>query len=175
MAEANLLGSPQRLAQYDEGFFREIIGGHDIIGPLIIEDVNLVSVDKLRKFQRLLAFQLHRLNLFWLQQDIIALADLVAFDDVLRLDGTDARDRLLVTDTLAAGLVDLVKGNLGARLGRGVNFDRYRNQREPDLPLPICARRHCPIPPYRRNAQALARVPGSAEDAVPMSRARQIG
>src|SRR3546814_16151777 len=58
---------------YNESLLRKIVGGHHIIGLLIIEHVDLMRIDELRKFKRLLAFQLHRFRFFGIEQHIAAL------------------------------------------------------------------------------------------------------
>ena len=69
-------GPPQRLAQHDERLLGQIVGGHDEIRLLVIEHVDLVRVDELGQLQRLLRFELHRVDLVLLEQDVLALLDL---------------------------------------------------------------------------------------------------
>src|SRR5690606_12940418 len=89
----------------------------------------------------------HRLDLVLLEQDVVPFRDLVALDDVVAVDRAEALHDFLVLDRLAARFVDLAEGYRSAALGRGVDFYGYRDQRQPDLPLPIgaCRHRSCPL------------------------------
>ena len=73
LSQPHLLRSPQRFAQDDIGFLGQIVGGDDIIGLFIIEDVDVARVDELDQFERALALQLDRLDLFFVEQDIVCL------------------------------------------------------------------------------------------------------
>ena len=100
---ADLLGLAQRLAQHDERLLGEVVGGHDIIGLLEIERVDLVGVDELDELERLLALELDRLDLLVVEQDVVALRHSIALDDLVAVDRADAGDDLLVFDPLAVG------------------------------------------------------------------------
>src|SRR3546814_20695665 len=58
LAKADLLGPAQRLAEHDERFLGEVVGGNDIIGPFVIKDVDLVVIDELGELDGLLSLQL---------------------------------------------------------------------------------------------------------------------
>src|SRR3546814_2632894 len=73
LAEPDLSGPLERLAQHDERFLGEIVGGHHEIGLFVIEHVDLVRVDELRQLERLLRFELDRVDLVLVEQDIFAL------------------------------------------------------------------------------------------------------
>ena len=64
----------------------------------------------------LLRLELDVVDLVVGEQDVLALLDLVALDDVVGLDRADARHDLLVADALAARLVDLVEADPAADL-----------------------------------------------------------
>src|SRR3546814_12120883 len=83
---------------------------------------------------------LDRLDLLFVEQDVIALRQLVTLDDVIAVDRADAGNDLFIFDRLAARLVNLAEADARARPGRGIDFNGDRHQREPDLPLPIGAR-----------------------------------
>src|SRR3546814_10601222 len=51
LAEPDLSGPLERLAQHDERFLGEIVGGHHEIGLFVIEHVDLVRVDELRQLE----------------------------------------------------------------------------------------------------------------------------
>src|SRR3546814_15164750 len=68
LAEPDLLRAFQRLAQDDIGFLGELVGGDDIIGLGIIEDVDVAGVDELEQLQRALALELDRLDLLLVEQ-----------------------------------------------------------------------------------------------------------
>jgi len=146
----------------------EVVGRHHIIRLLVIKRVDLVRVDELGELQRLLALQLHRLQLLVVEGDIMALRDFITLDDILGLDRADARHDLLIFDALAAGLVDLVEGDRRAALRRRIDFHGDRDQGEPDLPLPISPRRHAQPPIVSRAIQSSGkgRVPSLASMSV---------
>src|SRR3546814_19143406 len=90
----------------------------------------------------MLALQLDRLDLLFVEQDVIALRQLVTLDDVIAVDRADAGNDLFIFDRLAARLVNLAEADARARPGRGIDFNGERHQREPDLTPPIGARGH---------------------------------
>jgi hypothetical protein len=51
-------------------------------------------IDELGQLERLLGLELHRLDLVIVDQDVIALLDLIAFDDLLGRHRADARHHL---------------------------------------------------------------------------------
>src|SRR3546814_18264883 len=69
LAEPDLSGPLERLAQHDERFLGEIVGGHHEIGLFVIEHVDLVRVDELRQLERLLRFELDRVDLVLVEQE----------------------------------------------------------------------------------------------------------
>src|SRR3546814_1350264 len=90
----------------------------------------------------MLALQLDRLDLLFVEQDVIALRQLVTLDDVIAVDRADAGNDLFIFDRLAARPVNLAEADARARPCRGLDFNGDRHQREPDLPLPTGARGH---------------------------------
>src|SRR3546814_14214783 len=84
---------------------------------------------------------LDRLDLLFVEQDVIALRQLVTLDDVIAVDRADAGNDLFIFDRLAARLVNLAEADARARPGRGIDFNGDRHQRAPDLPLPLGVRR----------------------------------
>ena len=95
--------------------------------------------------------------------------DHVAFDPEHRLvvsvvpgKRTEEKAHQLVQDfeeRTAARLMNLTERDLRPRLSRGVDLYRNRNQREPDLPLPICPCCHALRLLSELNAVRRARVP----------------
>ena len=71
---ATFLVSLQRLAQHHERLLGEVVGGDDVIRPLVIKRVDLVRVDELGQLERLLALQLDRVELVVVEQHVMALA-----------------------------------------------------------------------------------------------------
>ena len=82
--------SRQRLAQDDECLFGKIVGGHDIIGLLEIDFVDVPRFDELGEFERLLAFELDPLDLVLVEQHIFAFGIFEALDDIVDIDQPDA-------------------------------------------------------------------------------------
>src|SRR3546814_7833466 len=68
LSEPDLLCAFQGFAQDDIGFFGKLVGGNDIIGLGIIEDVDRVDVDELDKLKRAPAFELYPLDLFLVER-----------------------------------------------------------------------------------------------------------
>jgi len=66
----------------------------------------------------------------------MAFRHFIALDDLVAIDGPDSGHDLFVLDPLAAGLVDLMKLNLGTASGRWKKLDRNRDQSEPNLSSP---------------------------------------
>src|SRR3546814_19440559 len=100
--ESDLVRALQRLAQDDIGLLGQFVGGDDVIGLLIIEDVDLSLVDELAEFERMLALQLDRLDLLFVEQDVLALRQPVTLADVLPVDRADAGTALFIFYRLAA-------------------------------------------------------------------------
>src|SRR3546814_983456 len=90
LAEPDLSGPLERIAQHDERFLGEIVGGHHEIGLFVIEHVDLVRVDELRQLERLLRFELDRVDLVLVEQDIFALLVFISFHDLVGIDRADA-------------------------------------------------------------------------------------
>jgi hypothetical protein len=55
------------------------------------------------------------------------LRDLIALDDLVAVDGTDARNDLLILDPFARRLVHLVELDLGSAAGSREQLDRDRD------------------------------------------------
>src|SRR5690606_27887171 len=118
---------------------------------------DLARVDELHEVECLAAFDLGRLDLVVFEQNVVALRHLVALDDLVAVNRADPLDDLLVVDPLAARLVDLVELDRRPALGRGVDLDRDRHERETDLALPVGACGHCGrTPPVVRGVSARA-------------------
>src|SRR3546814_13564607 len=101
-----------------------------------------VDVYELNKLKRAPAFELYPLDLFLVEQDIIASRQLETLDDLVMIDRADAGDDLFILDRLSARFVDLAKADRRARFGRGIDFDGNRYQSEPNLSLTINAYGH---------------------------------
>ena len=142
LADPDLLRGLQRVAKDDIGLLGKVVGGHDKIWLLVIHGVDVVDVDELDEVEGLAALELDALDLLGVEQDVMALGDFVALDDLVAVDGTDARHDLFIFDALAGRLVDLVELDLGAALGRLEKLHRDRHERQPDLSSPDRARGH---------------------------------
>ena len=140
-----LLRIPQRVAEDDERFFGKVVGGHHEIGLVEIHRVDVAKVDELDEVERLAAFQFDAFDLFRIEQDIMALGHLIALDDLVAVDGADPGHDLFIFDALARRLMDLVELDRRAALGRGIQLDRDRDEREPHLPAPHWSCRHRPL------------------------------
>src|SRR4029079_9306864 len=96
--------------------------------------------------ERLAAFELYAVDLFRIEEDVMARRALIALDDLLAVDRPDARDDLLIFDALARWLVHLVKLDRSPALGRRKQLDGNRHQRERDLSPPNRTRSHSNSP-----------------------------
>ena len=120
LAEADLLRRLQRIAEHDIGLARCLVvfRRHEI--RLVEEDgVDLVLADELDEVDRALGLELDLVDLLVGEEDILALLDLVALDDVRGSTAPTAGHHLLVADALAARLVDLVEADPAADLVAG--------------------------------------------------------
>src|SRR5579884_686327 len=156
LPDADLVRGLERVAQHDIGFLGEIVGGDHVIGLVEIHRVDAVIVDELDQVERLAALELDALDLLGVEEDVVAFRDLIALHDLVLVDGTDARDDLFVFDPLARRLVDLMELDLGAASRGGIEFDRDRHQRQPDLPSPDRTRSHQTLSLPSRRIQFIA-------------------
>src|SRR3546814_17064107 len=78
-----------------------------------------VDVYELDRLKRAPAFELYPLDLFLVEQDIIAFRQLETLDDLVMIDRADAGDDLFILDRLSARFVDLAKADRRTRLGSG--------------------------------------------------------
>jgi len=73
----------------------------------------LIFGHELVDLNRALAFERDCFELFWTDFDVLALADFVAFDDVVAFDLiTRLRIDLAILDPIAGVLIDLMKADL---------------------------------------------------------------
>src|SRR5262249_48707402 len=120
-----------RLANDRECLFADLAVGNEIVGTIEIQLVDFFLRHELVDLDCALALDGDRLKLFGLNLDILAFANLVALDDVGRIDLVAGLGiHLSVFDAIAGLLIDLIEANLlsfGAR-----RKQRYgaRNQRE---------------------------------------------
>ena len=124
LADGNLAGLAQRLADHRIAFARLLVGGQKIIGALVIALVDLGCVDELHQVDGALAFEADGLELLGLEQDVSVALDLVTLHDVGGLDPADAGDGALIFDTLAGRFVNLVEPDLGLRFNSRIKLDR---------------------------------------------------
>src|SRR5579862_10052218 len=134
-------------ADYGECLLSDFTVGHDVIGVRQIEIVDLPLGHELIDFDGALALERDGLKLLRLQGDVIALADLVALDDVRGLHVLAGFSvDLAVADAIAGVAIELVKTDLLAPGRRGEQRDGARNKRELEIPLPISTRGHWSTP-----------------------------
>ena len=146
LADADLLGRLQRIAQDDIGFLGEVVRWNDEIGLVVEHRVDVADVDELDEVQSLAALQLDAVDLLLVEEDIMPFGDLVALDDLVAVDGADARHDLLIFNALPRRLVDLMELDLGAAPGGGEQLHGDRHQRKADLSSPDRARGHLSSP-----------------------------
>jgi len=110
--------------------------GHQVVRRFEKARVDGILVDETRELDGLLGFELELVDLLGVDQDVFALLVFVALDDLLVLDGPDARSDFLVADALARRLVDLVQCDASLRAGRRVELDRNVDERKPQMTGP---------------------------------------
>lgn len=93
--------------------------------------IDFPLLDELDDIQRLFRLELDGLDLVGFEQHIFSALQLEALHDLVGVHGADTWYHPLVADALARGLVDLVEGDARAAVGRGIELDRHRNQRDP--------------------------------------------
>jgi hypothetical protein len=142
LADADLAGVLQRLLDDDVAFVGKLAVGQEVIGRLVIAVVDRILVDEANELDGLLRLELQIVDLLGIDQDIFALLVFVALDDLLVLDGADARRDLLVADALTGRLVDLVQLDALLRAGCWVELDRDVDERKPQMAGPECAGCH---------------------------------
>jgi hypothetical protein len=112
-AECNHALLADCLADDRERLLADLAVRHEIVRAVEVQFVDLLLRYELVDLDRPLALDRYRLKLFGLDLDVLALADLVALDDLLGTDlvaglGVD----LSVLDPVAGVLVDLVEADL---------------------------------------------------------------
>ena len=146
LAQGDLALVLQRLADHLERFLRHLAVGHQEVGLLVVERVDLAGADELDQVDGVLALDPDRLELVVGEGDVAVLGDLVALDDLVLVDRPHAGHGLLVAHPLPARPVDLVEADPRAGRGGAEQLDRERDQRQPDMPLPVGAWRHGILP-----------------------------
>src|SRR6266540_2560351 len=140
VAEGNL--GEGDLAVVHHGLAQQLVGleagrlGHQVIGLLEENRVDLVGVDEALDLDRLGAGHRQGVELLLGQGHVVVLLVLVALDDlgILDLFAVDRADAL-VADAAAVGLVELVEAE-ALLLGGAVHAHRDRHQPERDRALP---------------------------------------
>jgi hypothetical protein len=139
LAQRHLTGLGQIGADHAVGFLRHRAVGHDEVGLLEVERVDLVRIDKLDEIDGVLGFHTDRLQLRGLDRHVTALSDLVALDDLVAVDRTDPGHDLLVAHPCTRRTVNLMERDPPAVAGGAVELDREGDEGKPDVPLPVGA------------------------------------
>src|SRR5690606_27643464 len=132
----------QRLADNRIRLLRNIAVRRQIVWAFVIERTDGALFDELDQLDRLLRLDLQLFQLLVAEQDVAVLVDLIALDDLVTLHRSDAGRDLLITDTFAGLLMDLMQGDRRRRRGGVVQADRNRNERQPEVALPGGSGRH---------------------------------
>ena len=126
----------QRIADDAVALFGHVAIGQDEIGFVEIDRIDATSPDELHEFDGLPTFQLQRIDLVILEQDVLSAFDLVTQGDISRLDLALAGHNLLIADALLRGSVDLVKRDLLVRACRRDQSNGDGHQRETEMTFP---------------------------------------
>ena len=131
------------LADDRERFLPHAVGRGDVIGAVVKALVDLRRGDEAVDVDGMPALHLDGFELVIIDLDIDTFVDLVASALVF---GLDRLARLFIDELLAqpiAGLfVDLPKRDALGRRSRGTKRNGTRDERELEITLPICTRRH---------------------------------
>ena len=154
LGEGDLLRLLEGLADYGEGLSLGVVFRRDEVGLLEELGVDVALIDELSDLHGVLGGDAKLLELFGLDGDVLALAVLVAFDDLVLLDDGGGRfaflggivdrggEHLLVADAFAGLAGDLVEADFALGFGRDVELDAELNERDLDLTGPVRAYRH---------------------------------
>src|SRR5262249_19701174 len=116
---------------------------NDVVRIVQVELVYVGLWDELIDIDHAFALQCDGLELLRFQLDVIALADLVSLDDVVRFDlASGFGIYFFVLDPVAGLLMDLVKADLFALRGGGKQRDRTRDERQLEVAFPVRTRSH---------------------------------
>src|SRR5262249_16565401 len=117
--------------------------GDDVVWTVQIEFVDLFFRHELVDFDRALALDGDCLKLLGVELDICAFADLVALDDLLRIDFLAGLCiDLAILDAVSGILVDLMKADFLALRCGWEQGNRTRHKRQFEIALPIRTRGH---------------------------------
>jgi hypothetical protein len=143
LAERNHSFLVDGFADHCKGLLPDLSLRNDVVGVIEIQLIDLGFGNERLDLNDALALECNRVELFGFELDVLALADLVAFDDVVGLDlAPSLCIHLLVLDPVAGLLVQLMEADLLA-LGRGrEQRDRARDQRQLEIAFPIRAWGH---------------------------------
>ena len=107
--DRELAGLAHRLAQHDEGFLGHRAVRRQIIGRVLVDDVDLVLVDEGLDVHRVVGLDPHRLEVAILDDDVLLVLVLVALDQIRPLDQPELGIDRLHVDPVVGVLVQLVE------------------------------------------------------------------
>jgi hypothetical protein len=132
-----------RLANDREGLLADFAIRNDVVRAVQIELVDLLLGHELVDLDGALALDRDRFELFGLDLDLLAFADLIALDDVARINLVAGLGvHLAVFDAVAGLLVDLMEADFLSFAARGKQCNRTRDKRKFQEAFPICSRGH---------------------------------
>ena len=139
LADAELAALGQSLGQQGVDLHGHVAVGACKVGCVVHADIDLVDADESLDLDDLRTLDLHLLEVFILDDDVLVRAVFVAFDDVgaPQVVAAAAAD-LLVADPSVVFLVQLVEVEADARtrIDGVVEPDGYGHHRKPDMSLP---------------------------------------
>ena len=136
-ADAGHLLLRHRLADHREGLLGHLAVGCQIVGAVEVDPVDLGGRHEGLDLQRLGALDLERLEVAVLDQDVLALGDLVALDAIGRVDRLAAHriDQVLL-QAIAGLAVQRVERHALRRRGRVVERDAAGDERQLEVAFP---------------------------------------
>ncbi len=108
-AIATLPDLPHRFAQHGEGLLRHRAVGRQVVGRVLVDDVDLALVDEGLDVQRVVGFDPHRFEVGILDDDVLLVLVLVAPHQVGALDEPQLGIDRLHVDPVVGVLVELVE------------------------------------------------------------------
>ena len=143
--ETHHVAFAHRLADHREGFGADLVIGHDVVGGVVVDGIDLRARHEMLDLDRMRALDLHVLQFFGFEQDVIVAGDFVAFHAIGGLDevaglGVD----ILLLQPVARIAVHHMEGDALAGARRREHRDGAGDQRQLQVALPIRSWCHRP-------------------------------
>ena len=140
--DGDLAGLAHGFAQHAEGFLGHGAIGREVIGRVLVENIDLILVDEGLDIHGVIGLDAHCFEVGILNDYILLILVLVAAHQIGALDQPEFGINRLHVDAVVRVFVQLVEGDaLGARGGRE-QLHRTAHQTQSQMSLPTCPRGH---------------------------------